>query len=133
MANFQETVSCICLTVIKYPHSYQCPLLSCVQCFSTLWTVAHQAHVYEFSTREYWSGFPFPPPRDLSDPGNKPESPSSPTLAGRFFTTAPSGKPPGGRSPGEEKSYPLQYFCLENSTDRGAWWDTVHGAAKSQT
>ena len=28
-----------------------------------------------------------------------------------------------GRSPGEGKGYPLQYSCLENSMDRGAWWD----------
>ena len=28
---------------------------------------------------------------------------------------------------------PLQYFCLENSMDRGAWWSTVHKVAKSQT
>ena len=28
---------------------------------------------------------------------------------------------------------PLQYSCLENSTDRGAWWATVHGVTKSQT
>ena len=27
--------------------------------------------------------------------------------------------------------YPLQYSCLENSTDRGAWWATVHGVTKS--
>ena len=27
---------------------------------------------------------------------------------------------------------PLQYFCLENPMDRGAWWATVHGVAKSQ-
>ena len=32
-----------------------------------------------------------------------------------------------GRSPGEENGYPLQYSCLENFTDRGAWWDPVHG------
>ena len=38
-----------------------------------------------------------------------------------------------GRSPGEENGYPLQYSCLENSMDRGAWWATVHGVAKSQT
>ena len=38
-----------------------------------------------------------------------------------------------GRSPGEESSYPLQYSCLENSMDGGAWWTTVHGVAKSQT
>ena len=38
-----------------------------------------------------------------------------------------------GRSPGEGNGYPLQYSCLENSIDRGAWWATVHGVAKSQT
>ena len=38
-----------------------------------------------------------------------------------------------GRFPGEENGYPLQYSCLENSMDRGAWWTTVHGVAKSQT
>ena len=31
-----------------------------------------------------------------------------------------------GRSPGEGNGYPLQYSCLENSIDRGAWWATVH-------
>ena len=36
-----------------------------------------------------------------------------------------------GRSPGEGNGYPLQYSCLENSMDRGAWWATVHGVAKS--
>ena len=34
-----------------------------------------------------------------------------------------------GRSPGEGNGYPPQYFCLENSMDRGAWWATVHGVA----
>ena len=38
-----------------------------------------------------------------------------------------------GRSPGEGKSSPLQYSGLENSMDRGAWWATVHGVAKSWT
>ena len=37
-----------------------------------------------------------------------------------------------GRSPGEGNGNPLQYSCLENPTDRGAWWATVHGVAKSQ-
>ena len=32
-----------------------------------------------------------------------------------------------GRSPGEGKDYPLQYSCLGNPMDRGAWWATVHG------
>ena len=39
---------------------------------------------------EYWSGFPFSPPEDLPDPGIKP---TSPPLAGRFFTTELPGKP----------------------------------------
>ena len=44
------------------------------------------------------------------------------------------GSIPGmGRSPGEGNSYPLQYSCQENPMDRGAWWSTVHGAAKSWT
>ena len=38
-----------------------------------------------------------------------------------------------GRSPGGRNSNQLQYLCLENSMDRGAWWVTVHGIAKSQT
>ena len=38
-----------------------------------------------------------------------------------------------GRSPGEGNGNPLQYSCLENSMDGGAWWATVHRVAKSQT
>ena len=41
--------------------------------------------------------------------------------------------PGSGRSPGEGNGYPLRYFCLENSVDRGAWQATVHGVAKSPT
>ena len=37
-----------------------------------------------------------------------------------------------GRSPGEGNGNALQYSCLENSMDGGAWWATVHGAEKSQ-
>ena len=37
------------------------------------------------------------------------------------------------RSPGGGHSNPLQYSCLDNPMDRGAWWATVHGVAKSQT
>ena len=37
------------------------------------------------------------------------------------------------RCPGGGNGNPLQYSCLEESTDRGAWWATVHGVAKSQT
>ena len=38
-----------------------------------------------------------------------------------------------GRSPGEGNGSPHQYSCLGNPMDRGAWWATVHGVAKSQT
>ena len=38
-----------------------------------------------------------------------------------------------GRSPGVGNSNSLQYSCVENSMDRGAWQATVHGAEKSQT
>ena len=43
-----------------------------------------------------------------------------------------AGSIPGsGRSPGEGNSNLLQYFCLENPMDRGAWWATVHGVSES--
>ena len=38
--------------------------------------------------------------------------------------------PGSGRSPGEGNGNPLQYSCLEDPTDRGAWWATVHGVAR---
>ena len=38
-----------------------------------------------------------------------------------------------GRSPGGGHGTPLQYSCLENPIDRGAWWATVHGVSKSRT
>ena len=41
--------------------------------------------------------------------------------------------PGSGRSPGGGHGNPLQYSCLENPMDRGAWWATVHRVAKSHT
>ena len=41
-----------------------------------------------------------------------------------------SWTPGCGRSPGEGHGNPLQYSCLGNPLDRGAWWATVHGVAK---
>ena len=62
------------------------------------------------------------------------------------FSSSTRGKEPGcqcirdagsvsglGRSPGGGHGNPLQYPCLENPMDRGAWWTTVHGVTKSQT
>ena len=48
--------------------------------------------------------------------------------------TGDVGLVPGlGRSPGGGHDNPLHYSCLENSVNRGTWWATVHGAAKSWT
>ena len=50
------------------------------------------------------------------------------------WNTGDLGSIPGlGRSPGGGNGNPLQYSCLGNPMDRGAWWATVHGVAKSQT
>ena len=67
-------------------------VLSHVLLFETAWTVACEASLsMGFSRQEYWSGLPFPPPGDLSDPGTEPASLASPALAGIFFTTVPPG------------------------------------------
>ena len=67
---------------------YACVLV-CIQLFAPLWAVAHQApRSLGFSRQEYWSGFPFPTPRDLPDPGIIAASPS---LAGGFFTLSRLG------------------------------------------
>ena len=51
--------------------------------------VARQAPLFMgFSRQEYWSGLPYPPPGHLPDPGIKPASLTSPSLAGGFFTTS---------------------------------------------
>ena len=57
----------------------------------TSWTIARQDPLsMGFSRQEYWSGLPFPSPRDPPNPGIKPPSPA---LAGGFFTAEPPGKP----------------------------------------
>ena len=68
-------------------------VLSRVQIFATPWTVALQAPLsMGFPRQEYWRELPFPSSGDLPDPGSELTSPS---LAGRFFTTEPQGKPKG--------------------------------------
>ena len=45
-----------------------------------------------------------------------------------------AGSIPGlGRSPGGGHGNPLQYSCLKNPMDRGAWWAMVHGVSQSDT
>ena len=79
---------CVCVCVCA-----RTPLRR-VWLFVTPWIAARHAPLsMGCSRQEYWNGLPFPPPGDLSDLGIEPASPESPTLAGRFFTTEPPGKP----------------------------------------
>ena len=104
-------------------------VLSWIWLFVALWAVAHQAPLStEFIRQEYWSGFPFLIPGDLSNPGIEPTYLAPPALADRFFTTAPPGKL--GIRVGNGS--PLHYSYLENSMDRGAWRITAHGVMECQ-
>ena len=70
-------------------------LLSRVQLFTILWTVAYQAPLsMGFSQQEYWSGLPFPSPGDIPNPGIEPESRA---LQADALTSERPGKPPGWR------------------------------------
>jgi len=74
----------------------------------TPWTIASQAPLsMEFSRQEYWSGFPFPSPRDLPDPRTETTSLVSLALEGRVFTTKPAGK--------TQQKVILQELMLQNS------------------
>ena len=57
----------------------------------------------------------------------------SDSKASAYNVGDPGSIPGSGRSPGEGNGNPLQYSCLENPMDRGAWWAAFHGVAKSQT
>ena len=76
---WRSELHCCCLVAVSYdslqPHG-----------------LAHQAPLsLGFPRQEYWSGLPFPSPRDLPSPGIEPTSPG---LAGGFFTAEPPEKPP---------------------------------------
>ena len=79
MEVFQNTNYCVCVCMC---------ILSRVQLFAAPWTVACQASLsMGFFWQVCWSGLPFPPPGDISDPGLETSSLPSPSLAGGFFTT----------------------------------------------
>jgi len=84
---------CVCVCVCARVRAHA-QLLIHVWLFVTPWTVTHQAPLSTGILRqEYWSGLPFPPPGDLPGPGIEHACPS---LAGRFFTTAPIWTSPHG-------------------------------------
>ena len=83
----QTLCVCVCVCVCVWARTLSC--ISHVPLF-TPWTVAHQAHPLSmgFSTQEFWSGLPCPPPGDLPNPGIEPTSLMSPALTGGFFNTS---------------------------------------------
>ena len=65
-----------------------------VRLFESPWTVACQAPLSTgFFRKEYWSGLPFPPPRDLPNAGIEPVSLMSPALQADSLPLVPPGKP----------------------------------------
>ena len=100
--------------------------LSCVQLFVTIWTVACQVPLsMGFPGQENWSGLPFPPSRESSQPRDQTWSPSFPRGSEVKASASNAGDlgliPGSGRSPGEGNGNPLQYSGLENPLDEGAW------------
>ena len=87
--------------------------LSRVQLLATPWTAAHQAPPsMGFSRQEYWRGVPLP------------SAPYYYISQKRYANVSVFN--------GEGNGTPLQYSCLENPMDGGAWWAAVHGVAKSR-
>ena len=95
-----------------------------------------------FPRQQYWSGLPFLPPGDLPDPEIVSLSLALELLwclSGKESACKAgdegdrSSIPGPGRAPGGGHGNPLQYSCLQNPMDRGAWWATVHRVSKSQT
>ena len=126
--------------------------------FETPLTVALQAYLStRFPRQKYWSGLPFPSPGIFPTQGSnphllhwqadslplshqiRPSTCSTPdflvqrNIGHDFRMTFPFFMLLSGRSPGGGNGKPLQYFCLENPINRGAWPATVHGVTKSQT
>ena len=109
------------------------------------WTVARQAPLsMGFSRQEYWSALPLPSPgREtlllglLIQESNLGLLHCRQILYHLSHQRSNAGDPgliPGlGRSPGEGNGDPLQYSCLEDSMNRGAWRATVHRVAKNWT
>ena len=79
--------------------------VSCIQLFVML---------MGFSRQEYWSKLPFLPPGTLPNPGIEPIAPA---LAGRFFTTEPTGKPKLHCTPCLQNGFPLSHLIITR-----AWW-----------
>ena len=93
-------------------------MLSCfsrVRLFETLWTIAPQVPLSKrFSRKEYWSGFPCPPPGNLPNPGIEAVSFMSPVLASVFFPNSATWEVFYGQH------WPANHSCPAES------WDLCH-------
>ena len=104
-----------------------CTCTQCVQLFATPWIVALQAPLCMDFSRQKWNGLLFPTLGDFLDLGkSQTQDLTHISYFGRqtLYHWCHLG---GGHG------NPLQYSCLENPMDRGAWQATVHGVPKSQT
>ena len=127
--------------MLKAPCSCCCLVAHHVQLFVTPWTIACQApRSMGFPRQEYWSGFPFSSPKDLPHPGIKPASPAL------QVDSLPVSHQGSQKSPWEDPYFscsqvparesngtPLQYSCLKNPMDGGAWKAAVHGVTEGRT
>ena len=92
--NIKYKCFCFLQTIPSKNSNLLCDKPTCMRAQScltlaTLWTVARQAPLsMGFFRQEYWRRLPSPSPGELPDPGIKPTSPTSPALAGGFFTTS---------------------------------------------
>ena len=85
-----------CFRLLNHSKVSEVKSLSRIQLFAAPWTVDYSPIAppsMRFSRQGYWSGLTFPTPGDLPNPGIEPTSLETPALAGRFFTTWPTGKP----------------------------------------
>ena len=99
-------IVCVCVSVCVCLHAH-----SVVPDSLRPWIVACQAPLsMDFSRQESWSGLFFPSPGDLPNPGIRSMSPLSHALAGRFFTSAPPGKPSHSPWPKAPLSWGLSWY-----------------------
>ena len=119
---------------LTYTHSAVLSHFSQVWLFATLGTVARQGPLsMAFSRQEYWSGLPCPRGMSKRSPQLRDQTPvSCKSLALQADSLPLSHQRSSDIYTGEGNGNPLQYSCLENPMDGGAWWATVHGVAKSQ-
>ena len=107
-----------------------------VQLLATPWTAAHVAYKaplsMEFSRQEYWSGLPFPSPRDLPNSEIKPESPALQADALPSEPPRPHFNPWVGNIPWRRKWQPTPVFLPGNSHGQRSLVGLVRRVAKSQ-